>query len=92
MLHASIRSIFVWIPFVKVNFFHDSANKAGHERKTQRGNLSIGFEVEDMESAARHLTARGVALTRFENGEAKFALFSDPDGAWSITAQRTRHE
>lgn len=55
--------------------------KAGHDRKSPRGNLSIGFEVEDMESAARHLTARGVTLQRFENTEAKFALFSDPDGA-----------
>jgi catechol 2,3-dioxygenase-like lactoylglutathione lyase family enzyme len=56
-------------------------SKSGHDKTMPRGNLSIGFEVEDMESAARHLTAHGVALTRFENEEAKFALFSDPDGA-----------
>ena len=56
-------------------------SKAGHDKNSPRGNLSIGFEVEDMESAARHLTARGVELQRFENEEAKFALFSDPDGA-----------
>jgi predicted enzyme related to lactoylglutathione lyase len=55
--------------------------KPGHAENSPRGNLSIGFEVEDMESAARHLTDHGVALTRFENTEARFALFSDPDGA-----------
>jgi catechol 2,3-dioxygenase-like lactoylglutathione lyase family enzyme len=56
-------------------------SKPGHDKNVPKGNLSIGFEVADMETAAAHLTARGVALTRFENEEAKFALFSDPDGA-----------
>jgi len=55
--------------------------KPGHATNMPGGNLSIGFDVEDMESAAQHLTGSGVALTRFENEEAKFALFSDPDGA-----------
>ena len=56
-------------------------SKAGHDKNSPRGNLSIGFEVEDIESATRQLTARGVEFQRFENEEAKFALFSDPDGA-----------
>jgi catechol 2,3-dioxygenase-like lactoylglutathione lyase family enzyme len=55
--------------------------KPEHAAETPRGNLSIGFEVEDMESAAARLTKHGVSLTRFENQEAQFALFSDPDGA-----------
>ena len=55
--------------------------KPGHDGNVPRGNLSIGFEVEDMEAAGRHLTTYGVALTPFENEEAKFALFADPDGA-----------
>src|SRR5690349_4985789 len=55
--------------------------KAGHDASVPRGNLSIGFEVEDMEAAVRHLTTHGVPLTPFETEEAKFALFADPDGA-----------
>ena len=55
--------------------------KTEHPKGLSRGNLSIGFEIEDIESAVRHLNASGVAITRFENEEAKFALFSDPDGA-----------
>jgi catechol 2,3-dioxygenase-like lactoylglutathione lyase family enzyme len=55
--------------------------KPEHDKTSPRGNLSIGFEVKDMESAVRALTAHGVAPTQFENEEAKFALFSDPDGA-----------
>jgi catechol 2,3-dioxygenase-like lactoylglutathione lyase family enzyme len=55
--------------------------KREHDRNMPRGNLSIGFEVPDMEAAVRQLTDNGVALTPFENDEAKFALFADPDGA-----------
>jgi hypothetical protein len=55
--------------------------KRAHDKNMPRGNLSIGFEVEDMEAAVRQLTAHGVALTSFENNEAKFALFADLDGA-----------
>jgi len=34
-----------------------------------------------MEAAVRQLTAHGVALTPFENEQAKFVWFADPDGA-----------
>jgi catechol 2,3-dioxygenase-like lactoylglutathione lyase family enzyme len=67
--------------------------KHEHDKNVQRGNLSIGFDVEDMESAIRHLSAHGVGLTPFENEEAKFALFSDPDGAplYFIQAKTPNH-
>jgi lactoylglutathione lyase len=53
----------------------------GHTPKNARqGNMSIGFEVEDMEAAVKHLAANGVTCNRFENEANKFALFTDPDG------------
>src|SRR4051812_48264543 len=51
------------------------------QAKLPQGNLSIGFEVEDIETVVRLLTARAVVFARFENDEAKFAFFADPDGA-----------
>ena len=68
---------FVHAPGVTIGLHH----KSGHDRNMPRGNLSIGFEVADMEAAVRRLKDNGVALTPFENEEAKFALFADPDGA-----------
>jgi catechol 2,3-dioxygenase-like lactoylglutathione lyase family enzyme len=68
--------------------------KPEHAGNTPRGNLSIGFEVDDMASAAERLAAQGVVLTQFENEEAKFALFSDPDGAplYLIQTKETHHQ
>ena len=68
---------FVHAPGVTIGLHH----KPGHDRSMPRGNLSIGFEVADMETAVRQLTDNRVALTPFENDEAKFASFADPDGA-----------
>jgi len=68
---------FVHAPGVTIGLHH----KPDYDKSLSRGNLSIGFDVEDMESAVQHLTSSGVTVTRFENQEASFALFSDPDGA-----------
>ena len=68
---------FIYAPGVTIGL-HAKPGGAG---SLPRGNLSIGFEVEDMESAVRRLTEHRVTFTPFENEEAKFVLFSDPDGA-----------
>jgi catechol 2,3-dioxygenase-like lactoylglutathione lyase family enzyme len=53
----------------------------GHvHKKLKAGNLSIGFEVANIERVVKSLESRGITFTLQENDTNKFAFFSDPDG------------
>ncbi|MCL6548032.1 MAG: VOC family protein [Alicyclobacillus sp.] len=47
----------------------------------QSGSMSIGFEVDDLESAVKTLRSRGVEFNDFVEGQAaRVAHFHDPEG------------
>lgn len=45
-----------------------------------KGNLSIGFEVKDLDKAAADLKKKGVSFELDEDEDCRFAFFEDPDG------------
>jgi len=50
------------------------------KRKKQSGNLSIGFDVNDLDAAVNHLKSKGLKFKLYEEGNMRLAFFSDYDG------------
>ena len=63
------------------------AGEAGPKMKS--GNLSIGFEVENLDVAVSELKNKGVTIERIvEDGPVRLAHFADPDGNPLYLAQQ----
>ncbi len=54
------------------------------------GNLSVGFEVKDLDKATSALGKKGVKFDFFEEDYMRFAYFSDPDGTELYLAQKKK--
>ncbi len=49
-------------------------------KASSKGNLSIGFQVDDVKKATEKMEKRGLIFKFQENEANKFAFFNDPDG------------
>ena len=52
----------------------------GGRRKKGSGNMSIGFDVKDMDKAVKALQKKGVRVKRQDSDWGRMAEFTDPDG------------
>jgi catechol 2,3-dioxygenase-like lactoylglutathione lyase family enzyme len=55
------------------------AHEGGRRRKGS-GNMSVGFDVRDMDKAVKALKKRGVKVKRQDSDWGRMAEFCDPDG------------
>lgn len=46
----------------------------------EKGNLSLAFEVGDLDKAAAELRRKGISLEFDEDEDCRYAFFEDPDG------------
>ena len=60
---------------------HPAGGK-GAPKPGASGSISIGFEVDDLDSALQDLKSKGVTFhgSVFEDGPVRLAFFGDPDG------------
>ena len=65
-------------PGLTIWLIHQDGEQSSQPEKSE--SISIGFEVQELESVIRLLKSRGVEFQRFIEGNARFAYFSDMDG------------
>ncbi len=62
------------------------AKRSGRKEES----VSIGFEVKDLDKAAKALAKKGVKFQFFDEDYMRFAYFSDPDGTELYLAEKKK--